>query len=245
MDLTEDIKIDSPDNLEDALVADEDEVFSEYCKALNRNVRETDPHWQEKHTAFIKSKGMSPEIWRIPEPHCSSHWVVEVMTRRERQNLAFAIAQNESKYPRKVHGAKFELNSVDVTPSIHRLTTGMGGIACSFIPNSKVYLMKQERFMLGKEAMQLHGYPTKRIIDNESKPDGTKTTMFPNEFLFDLAGNMFTGTVYMAILLAALALMPRIREPDSSESEPDASDADDQDDHDSLSSEGCAALARF
>ena len=189
--------------LEDNLIATQAEIDEEYKRALSAKTGECEETtWQEKHSKFIKTKGQSAEIWQLQEPHCTNKWVNHIMSRRERQCLAYALQTNP------------EMTSIDVGQAIGRTTIGDGDVA-ALLPNSRIYLPSVERLLHGKEGMHLQGYPT-TLIDKAPKK-------YDSKFLADLGGNMFCGTVHMALLIAVLALLPPIAESATGDSDGEAS----------------------
>ena len=206
-DLATMMTIEAPD-LEDSLVATEHECDTEYKRAVEAKLGEQeDTSWQEKHSKFIRAKGLSPEVWELPQEHARSPWVANVMGRRERQCLAYALKVTPG------------LTSVDVNQYIHRLFMGTEGVVGPLLPAGKVYMVEAERLLHGKEFMRLQSYPT-TLIDNNAAGEQAGS-----KFLADIGGNMFTGTVYMALLLAAFAKLPPLLAP-TPESEASVSGSD-------------------
>ena len=71
----------------------------------------------------------------------------------------------------------------------------------TIVPNSLLWMVAQERLMTGFEALRVQSFPV-NIIRKAIQ------LKYSDSFLADLAGNMFTGTVYAAFAIAALVCAP-------------------------------------
>ena len=91
-------------------------------------------------------------------------------------------------------------------------------IANAIIPNSLSIICLpdghlvslQERFVLGRESLALQGFPI-AILDHQ------KFAKFLESDLQDLAGNMVSTTVFLAIMIATVCSVSWLPEPDQQE----------------------------
>lgn len=128
------------------------------------------------------------------------------------------------------------LNSVDVNPRIDRLCLGKDGMIPTLCSSTKNFLLDvpglpqgssmPNRLMLGYEALALQGYPVEIIDKHEQKlraeiGSNTNTSYLSDVLFGDLAGNAFSSTVYMAVLVGVfLNIDPIVSTPhDRSEME--------------------------
>ena len=227
-------------------------VKSEFRRQKTYKGQEEDSaEWKDKHHKFIKSEAMRMNDLLLQEPHLSSPWVQHIFQGREKQCLAYALAKlaKSNEHKQQQGQATVSLTTLDVYQSIDRLFYGRDGVCGNLAPGMRTYLIDEERFLLGYEALSIQGYPV-NLIDGwlkqkkktaaksktaamksaktaTTKPNKTaKTTKLQppsevadNNLWRDMSGNMFPMTVHMALLLSILANLPEIDDDDEGEDE--------------------------
>ena len=77
----------------------------------------------------------------------------------------------------------------------------------SLMPRATYRLEARGRAVVGREALQVQGFP----IQSSDLSSASEVTMH------DLAGNMFSGTVVLAVLVGVLARLPSMAMPTEAE----------------------------
>ena len=125
--------------------------------------------------------------------------------KREQEIVTYALA------------AQPGLLSVDISMRIDRASITSGDSVATLTPGSKPYLMYHQaiaetnkrapmnRLRLGYEGLELQGFPVQALQD-------TSTLSDPQ--MMDLAGNAFSSTVLMSILLGIFCQMPDFKDTD-------------------------------
>ena len=114
--------------------------------------------------------------------------------------------------------------------SVDRMPKGHGAVIPTLIPKAKVVLMppvlEKPRVLHGAECMRLQGFPSRLL---ERLCEDTTDTL-----LKDFAGNVFSGTVYAAVLMSFILHLPDKQlsfcqrwRPDRRSAKPDDSLAED------------------
>ena len=155
--------------------------------------------WPGLHSNYLLKKGLTRGLAMAPTHIRSSVWYA-TLTGRERECLGFAVRYAMEK--------KWELTSVDLHPSIHRISFGYQGVLQTLVPKNITWLFNPEglkgsqaskhskdRLLLGWETLHLQGYDMK-IIDQCDD-------FIPSDpLLMDLGGNAFALPILLALYLS-------------------------------------------
>ncbi len=152
----------------------------------------------EFHQSFFRSKGMCWSKLNVPEEVSQSPWFA-LCPRREKDVLAYALASTP------------EMITVDISARLDRASVSTSLPLQCLTASSKLYLWKApmgsgdamvfNRLLLGWEALAMQGYPP-RILEalQDSAPTDTQ--------MCDLAGNAFSATSILAVLLGIVLHFP-------------------------------------
>ena len=171
--------------------------------------------WRAKHREFFQNKGIAWTALQVPDEVKESPWF-KFLTERERDIVAWGIMFAEQKQAAaKLSAASQDKRSaasqdskylaVDVSQRLDRCRVSCDGTLFTVLPSQKVYLLGQDgcgkakvgagRLLLGTESLALQGYLHGACQCSDSQKQ-------------DLAGNAFTSTVLLALLLALYANLP-------------------------------------
>ena len=182
----------------------------------------TQDQWKGKHREFFQNKGVPWTALQVPAAVKASPWC-SLLTEREREILAWALMYADQKEEEKpaasasaasqasasaasqasASAASQEYVAVDVSQRLDRCRIVVGSKLFTILPGQKVYLVCKRnadtkvgngRLLSGKEALSLQAYP------------GSAKCTDPQQQ--DLAGNAFTGTVVLALLLGIYSCLP-------------------------------------
>lgn len=190
------LKIEATDVAEELLPSNHKRVQAELRRSIaSKGECMDDAAWPELHQRVIKAEGWKPDSLVVPPEHMKSLWVSEVMIRREQECLAYAVKKQEMAHPDRT------LTSVDTYQNLNRMFYGVNGILNPYLPSARTYHIDEKRFILGEEAMMLQSFPH-HILEN-----GFQRKPWDQNMLRKLAGNAFTGTVHMSLLLSMLVFL--------------------------------------
>ena len=168
--------------------------------------------WKAKHREFFQSKGIPWTAVQVPAAVRESPWYV-FLTEREREVLAWGLmcadqkkakAQaNAERCPEETWAAKYV--AVDVSQRLDRCRISLDKNLFTMLPGQKVFLLAYGangldekvgagRLLLGEEALRLQAFHGPVNCSDPQKQD--------------LAGNAFSGTVVLALLLSLYANLP-------------------------------------
>ena len=171
--------------------------------------------WRAKHREFFQNKDIAWTALQVPDEVKESPWF-KFLTERERDIVAWGIMFAEQKQAAaKLSAASQDKRSaasqdskylaVDVSQRLDRCRVSCDGTLFTVLPSQKVYLLGQDgcgkakvgagRLLLGAESLALQGYLHGACQCSDSQKQ-------------DLAGNAFTSTVLLALLLALYANLP-------------------------------------
>ena len=138
--------------------------------------------WHAQHAKFLAQHGVTSAGTSPSEPLSASPWW-PLLPHREQAVLNF--------YLQKVPDAC----SIDTSQSIDRVGCGKHGMLRTLLSKSKPWLVDRHRPLLGREALCAQGFPMELLAD----------ARFPSDCQArDLAGNMFSAPVVMAVLCGVL-----------------------------------------
>ncbi len=99
-----------------------------------------------------------------------------------------------------------KLVTLDVQPTLPRMTVTTTPILMTLMPASKVVVLSEARVLLGFEALRVQGFPEETLKQYIAAQSSKHIEMDP--FFLDLAGNAFCGPIVCAVLMAILARAP-------------------------------------
>ena len=150
---------------------------------------EVEDLWRAKYQSQLANSGMSVSSCMPPKEISSLPWF-QLLTQRQQFVLGHALSE------------KPNLKSVDVFPSMAQEFISVDAQEIStIVPNSVIWCTTLERCLLGAEMLRIQMMPSS-IIDAGISAGVT------DHLLADLAGNAFTGSVFSAVLIAALVHSP-------------------------------------
>ena len=200
------LEIEAPDLEESLLCNSHPWVRSEFNRLLE-NKQDDVEHcdWPNLHRKTLKEAGLTPATWEMTNS-ITSAWL-QLLSKRENQCLALAMELHEKRDE--------ALTSVDVYQSINRLFIGLDGCLGPMLPGARCWLMDEERFMIGSEALVTQCYPMSLLLkwSKAFKKD------FCQILMKNMAGNMYTGSVYFSLLLCVFALLPGVAGVDDDQSD--------------------------
>ncbi len=153
--------------------------------------------WPAQHIQAFQAAGQRWGAQHPPDRVAASPWY-KTLSGREQGNLLFKLAEGDAR-------AMWNLSQ-----TVHRVncssSTEEGGItrhvAPTMLPGQVLWLdigHGDPRLLLGREALLLQGFPLCRVAHL------LDSATFSERFLQDLAGNMFSLPVLLAILMGACA----------------------------------------
>ena len=149
--------------------------------------------WRDKNRRLLERDGIAVSMCVVPSSHRQSPWY-NILTPRQRMVLAHGFLTHG--------GAENRLEHCDVYQTMGReFVSTDPNVIPTIVPNSLLWMVAQERLMTGFEALRVQSFPV-NIIRKAVQLN------YSDSFLADLAGNMFTGTVYAAFAIAALVCAP-------------------------------------
>ena len=99
--------------------------------------------WKTTHKTFMMKKGLTTKDCILPWDVYASAWV-RTLTERDRECLVLALA---------VHGADASVSSIDVSQHVDRVFAGRDNVTPTLVPNSKLWMLSEQRPLLGWECM--------------------------------------------------------------------------------------------
>ncbi len=141
--------------------------------------------WRAQHATFFRNHGLN---WRhlTPTPAMKASPWFALLPPREKEIAIYGAHLAES-----TPG----VFSIDVSQRLGRTPLGSGEALPTILPGAKTYLLRENRLLLGVEALRAQGFPTQWV--EEALCAGSVS----DHFLHDLAGNAFSLTVLLAVLI--------------------------------------------
>lgn len=163
-------------------------------KAKNLEKTPSAGKWRQCMLEECRKRGIDYNSVKLPDKMESAPGLVS-LCQREKQGLAFWLEADPA------------ITALDVYPSIGRMARGYEGILPTLVPGSKVVLVKQRRILSGLEALANQGFPAPLL---RKLADSGDMKVESDPLFADLAGNAYSGSVVLAVLLGVLAgLRPR------------------------------------
>jgi len=155
--------------------------------------REKEVLWNNQHAEFLATKGITPAEAYAPLAIRQSPWYA-TLGAREQVCLGYAM--------------KFmkEASVADISQSLNRITIGTHDTSPTCTPGGNLWFLSRPsedgeiRPFIGTEMLAMQGYPVEEFTAELEKIGQTDQA--------DLAGNAFSSTVYLAVLMAVLSVVP-------------------------------------
>ena len=203
----------APPNAEDSLLPD---THPHVQKVLSSKLGKSPGGWEpgtvDIHQKHYASKGIRFGTLKPDQDTSSSPWH-STLSAREKDVCVFTRAFHPGKH------------AVDVGQSIYRSvhSSEVRGaiVGPTSLPGSKVWWFSRCRLQTGLESFAMTGFPIVKYPDLIEK--------YSDEFLADLAGNAFSGTIIVALVGILTALLPWTdsdREEEEQDSSADTSDVE-------------------
>jgi len=140
-----------PFELKDFLLKDSSSKVAAELVRRQSAKAEDSTSFNQTHTTFLKSKGLSWQHVVAQEPLASNPWY-ELVPRREKECLVFGLQSGEA----KAVDTKTSLTSIDIGPRIDRLVYSYGGMLPTLTPGSKLWIPSLPTASMIFEACQAH-----------------------------------------------------------------------------------------
>ena len=192
------------------LAEDHPAVQAELARKTNAGNPGHGENWKQRHKDFLKKKGVAWNQLQLREEILASPWIHR-LTARERETLAYGLMVAEQKKFTLTSGGANEGKepdapaalAVDVSQRIDRCRIAVGNVFHTMVPGQKTWIitknsdgqMEKNRLLLGCEALALQGFPLTASSFSEGQQQ-------------DLAGNAFSATIVLALLLGVYAHLP-------------------------------------
>ena len=211
MSMAKGFSMEKPWSLDEFLLPeDHPAVQAELTRKTNAGSPGNGENWKQKHKDFLKKKGVAWNLLQLPPEILASPWIHR-LTARERETLAYGLMVAEQKQfslsGRKTNEAN-EADApaalaVDVSQRIDRCRIAVGNVLHTMVPGQKTWiitknsdgLIEKNRLLLGCEALALQGFPLTASSFSEAQQQ-------------DLAGNAFSATIALALLLGVYTHLP-------------------------------------
>ena len=168
--------------------------------------------WRKKLQTLCDKKGIDPRKLAVPDRIQASPWF-STLGKREQMGVAYNVAAHPS------------VTSLDVYQSADRMFKGYSRILTPIVPSSKIFLTSGEcRLVTGVERLVLQGFWEDIVLDILNREHGEG---FSDTALRDLAGNAWTGTVFVAVLIGLLVRVPLPRRMEEQGPPADVEELDD------------------
>ena len=149
--------------------------------------------WRQHTQAACRKRRLDYDTLALPEQMMESE-AMRQLSEREQKGLAFWMRVERDK-----------VTSLDVSPSLFRMARGHSGLFPTLCPGSKVVLIEQKRVLTGLESLTLQGFPPSLLKQYaRERSDRSSGGVAPDVLMGDLAGNAYSGTVILAVLLSVI-----------------------------------------
>lgn len=148
--------------------------------------------WKTKHQRFLSNDGRPVSSCILDQTDRAGEWF-QLLTDRQQMVLG------------NVKSLRPNYKYADVYQSIGReFVSEDADQLTTLVPGSVVWLREHKRLLTGVEALHVQMIPPALLADD----DRLKANSISDCLMMDLAGNMFTGTVFAAAAIAALVCAP-------------------------------------
>lgn len=214
MSVAKGFSMEKPWSLERFLLPeDHPAVQAELARKTNAGNPGNGENWKQRHKDFFQKKGIAWNLLQLPPEIMASPWISR-LTARERETLAYGLMVAEQKQFSLCSAAEKKTNeakeagapaalAVDVSQRIDRCRIAVGSVFHTMVPGQKTWiitknsngLIEKNRLLLGCEALALQGFPLTASSFSEGQQQ-------------DLAGNAFSATIVLALLLGVYIHLP-------------------------------------
>ena len=132
--------------------------------------------WRNTLLDMCRKKGFNMNTLALPK-HLESAQGILSLCRREARGLAYYLTVNP------------DLRALDVQPTIGRMTPCQHDALHTFLPSSRVVLIKEARLLLGFEALRIQGFSKTILTSYVHHASKQKSHIEIDPFFMDLAGN--------------------------------------------------------
>lgn len=195
----------TPPSLVDCVLEDHDpavegELARRIQAGLGKQIPSASHAWTQQLMKEFQAAGLRYGVHSADDRSRNSPWF-GTLSQRERGALAYSQAMAPSKVCRNV------AMSVNRVATSHQETTASGQvlhISPALLPTHQLWVdapaMGSPRLLLGREALRLQGFPV------GLRPD--LLGAFSESLMTDLAGNMMTLTIVLALVMSSVAALP-------------------------------------
>jgi site-specific DNA-cytosine methylase len=145
--------------------------------------------WRNSLLDLCRQKGVDFEKLELPAGMASAPGI-QGLRKREKKGLALYMQTTP------------DLSSLDVAPTLIRMTTSRDKMLPTILPGSKIILIAEKRPLLGIEALAVQGFSASFLKEFASSPACPSRTI--DSFFMDLAGNAWSGPCMLALFVAVL-----------------------------------------